>query len=576
MAGLVAHDVAQQLLEQRLGREHVHEAEGGEGQALDHDLHAEVGDVPPAVGDDVVEQGAELGADRVGAVGLLLDVAGEDLDVAGLVHDLGGGVVLGVDPRDGGGDEAGAHERALLAVEELRQHRGLHLDGERPPLLVAPARRAASPRSSRRTLKRSFWRRGLGGELSQSTSVSHGQVGRAVPLRGLGLLVELHQRGAAALVVPREQHVAVQLDLVDDGVEHVGVDGPRSDPRRAWPGRSSVFLLGGGADPAHVGPPVPRPHGRTLRRAGWASTARCSRAVGRRCVAVEPSPRSTRRCRATDASTQRRVPTSGPAGTPPPPRVAERGASVAATGTSASASPWVSRTGTSRSSASGVFCATPILQMCVSWDPPGRSRPRVVSARAPPCTTRRGEPDRLEVAHEDDEVGRGPAPRTPPTTPGSPRRGTGRCRDPSGLGARTWPGRSPARRQPPPRRRVPGRTRVPVGVRTAWRGRPGMHRTPRPAARPPKSMWPRPHRGCSPRSPLRPGTGGSRPRYRALRSPARRPRTRPSGTPGRLLLGTARASTARTGRRARPCRAPTRRPDSRLVALAPTAPPPHR
>ena len=52
----VAHHVAQQLLQQRLGGHLVQEAEGGEREALDHDLHAEVGHVPAAVGDDVVEQ----------------------------------------------------------------------------------------------------------------------------------------------------------------------------------------------------------------------------------------------------------------------------------------------------------------------------------------------------------------------------------------------------------------------------------------------------------------------------------------------------------------------------------------
>ena len=52
----VAHHVAQQLLEQRLGGHLVHEAERGEREALDHDLHAEVRHVPAAVGEDVVEQ----------------------------------------------------------------------------------------------------------------------------------------------------------------------------------------------------------------------------------------------------------------------------------------------------------------------------------------------------------------------------------------------------------------------------------------------------------------------------------------------------------------------------------------
>ena len=62
---LVAHHVAQQLLEQRLVRLLVHRAERGEREPLDHDLHAEVGDVPARVGEDVVEQRAEVRVDRV-------------------------------------------------------------------------------------------------------------------------------------------------------------------------------------------------------------------------------------------------------------------------------------------------------------------------------------------------------------------------------------------------------------------------------------------------------------------------------------------------------------------------------
>ena len=58
VARLVAHHVAEQLLEQRLGRDLVHHAERGEREALDHDLHAEVRDVPARVGEDVVEDAA--------------------------------------------------------------------------------------------------------------------------------------------------------------------------------------------------------------------------------------------------------------------------------------------------------------------------------------------------------------------------------------------------------------------------------------------------------------------------------------------------------------------------------------
>ena len=121
VAGLVAHHVAEQLLEQRLGRHLVHEAERGERETLDHDLHAEVRHVPAGVGDDVVEEHLEVRVDRVVTRQLRVEVAGEHLDVAGLVHHLRRRVVLGVDPRDGLDDLRGADQRALLAVHELGQ-----------------------------------------------------------------------------------------------------------------------------------------------------------------------------------------------------------------------------------------------------------------------------------------------------------------------------------------------------------------------------------------------------------------------------------------------------------------------
>ena len=97
--GLVGHHVAQELLQERLLGDLVHEPEGGERQALDHDLHAHVRHVPARVADDVVDEQLQRGVDRVVAVELRVEVAREDLDVTGFVHDLGRRVVLGVDPR---------------------------------------------------------------------------------------------------------------------------------------------------------------------------------------------------------------------------------------------------------------------------------------------------------------------------------------------------------------------------------------------------------------------------------------------------------------------------------------------
>ena len=167
--------------------------------------------------DDVVEQHLEVGVDRVVPRQLRVEVPGEDLDVAGLVHHLGRGVVLGVDPRHGLDDLRGADQRALLAVHELRQRPVLRLDPELDPLLVAPLleRRAGEVVHCGRS------RSGSGcsaATFSWSTSMSHGRSLR-VPLRRLRLLVELAERGPAALVVPREDRVGVGVHRVRDLVD---------------------------------------------------------------------------------------------------------------------------------------------------------------------------------------------------------------------------------------------------------------------------------------------------------------------------------------------------------------------
>ena len=134
VAGLVAHHVPQQLLEQWVGGDHVHGAKRCQGQTLNHDLHAQVRHVPAAVADDVVKQHAQMGVERVVASELGVEVLGEHLHVAGLVHDLGGGVVLGVDPRHGLNDLGRADEGALLAMHELAEAPVLHLHVHLDPL----------------------------------------------------------------------------------------------------------------------------------------------------------------------------------------------------------------------------------------------------------------------------------------------------------------------------------------------------------------------------------------------------------------------------------------------------------
>ncbi len=115
----------------------MHHPECRERQPLDHDLHAEVRDVPAGVAKDVVEDALEVVVDAVLPAELLVEVAREHLDVPGLVHHLRGRVVLGVDPRHGLDDARGAQQRALLAVHELREHRVLELDRDLAPLLLA-------------------------------------------------------------------------------------------------------------------------------------------------------------------------------------------------------------------------------------------------------------------------------------------------------------------------------------------------------------------------------------------------------------------------------------------------------
>ena len=161
----------------------------------------------------------EVRVDRVVPRQLRVEVAGEHLDVAGLVHHLRGGVVLGVDPRHRLHDLRGADERALLAVHELRERPVLRLDAEAGATPCRPTfeRRAREVHLLADAVLVLVLLRDL---LLVDVGVPREVVG--VPLRRLRLLVELDQRGAAALVVPGEDGVGLGahrvLDLVDVGV----------------------------------------------------------------------------------------------------------------------------------------------------------------------------------------------------------------------------------------------------------------------------------------------------------------------------------------------------------------------
>ena len=125
-------------------------------------------------------------------------------------------------------------KRALLAVEELGEGPVLALDAQGDPLLVAPLleRRPGDVEAD------GVAALGLGRFGDQLLLVDvgvPGQVGLAVPLGVLGLLVELVELGPGALlVVPGEDGVVVRVH----DVAAVGILGAR--PRRGWPrGRRS-------------------------------------------------------------------------------------------------------------------------------------------------------------------------------------------------------------------------------------------------------------------------------------------------------------------------------------------------
>ena len=119
MTGFVAHDVAQQLLEQGLIGHLLHVAECGESKTLNHDLHSEVGHVPTAVIHDVVKQHTQVSVDLVRTTQLLIEVTSEHFNVASFVDYLGAGVQLGVVPRNSLNDFRGTNKCTLLAVHEL-------------------------------------------------------------------------------------------------------------------------------------------------------------------------------------------------------------------------------------------------------------------------------------------------------------------------------------------------------------------------------------------------------------------------------------------------------------------------
>src|SRR5947199_115314 len=197
---LVLHDVGVHRRGERVLRLVADGGEGGEREPLDQHLHAEVGHVPARVAEDVVEQALERRRDRVGEVELLVQEARVGLHMARLVHHLRGGVEFGVDARHLLHDLGGADERPLLAVQELRELPGLEVAPEGGLLL------AREPLPHGRAEDRDR----LVGQLLRIFRIEvlrPVDAGVGVPLELLALLVEVHERGAALLVLPAKDGV---------------------------------------------------------------------------------------------------------------------------------------------------------------------------------------------------------------------------------------------------------------------------------------------------------------------------------------------------------------------------------
>jgi hypothetical protein len=222
VAGLVLHHVGVDRLGERVDGDVADEPERRQRQPLDQHLHAEVGHVPAGVGDDVVQQRLQVGVDRVGEVQLVAQVAGVRLDVARLVHHLGGGVELGVEVGDGLDDLGGADQRALLAVEELGELPGDHVVADLAPF----------PLAERRPGARAVDGDGLLGRQQRVVEVDLVRpvdpLGR-VPLPLLALVVEAEEPVAAFVVVPVEGGGAPARQ-VPAGV----LDGQGVDARAHW------------------------------------------------------------------------------------------------------------------------------------------------------------------------------------------------------------------------------------------------------------------------------------------------------------------------------------------------------
>jgi hypothetical protein len=112
--------------------------------------------------------------------------------IRSLVDDLGGGVQLGVVPRDGLDDLGRTQQRTLLSVEELTEGPFAVLDAVVEPLLLTPVANDGAVVQVGIDTRRDGDLGLVGSDLLLDVDVDRPvEVGGGVPLAGLGLLVQL-------------------------------------------------------------------------------------------------------------------------------------------------------------------------------------------------------------------------------------------------------------------------------------------------------------------------------------------------------------------------------------------------
>ncbi len=227
----ILHDVCVDRGGERIFRHVANSRKGRQREPLDKHLHAEVRHVPSRVAQDLIEQHLERRRDRINDIELFVQQALVDLDMARLIHHLGGGIELRLDIGDLLDDLRGANQRALLAMEELRKIVGLRMTPQVGLFLFGqalPDRRAEDGKIL----------------VGQFLGIFRIQIERPidavarVPLLLFALLIEAMQGRAAVFIFPFEAALEILGHFPFEVIER----------KRVAIGSAHRFLLGRGSD----------------------------------------------------------------------------------------------------------------------------------------------------------------------------------------------------------------------------------------------------------------------------------------------------------------------------------------